>query len=68
MLVLTRNTAQKIIIGNSDEPIEITVLRTTSGHVKLGITAPKSIPVHREEIYEKINAPVSDQKALEDVA
>ncbi len=51
MLVLTRKTGQKLIIANS---IEITVLETRGDSVKIGINAPKSVPVYREEIYEEI--------------
>lgn len=54
MLVLTRNTSEKILIGDD---IEVVVLSTTSGQVKLGIRAPKDVPVHREEIYQRIQKP-----------
>ena len=51
MLVLTRKCDESIRIGNN---IIIKVLETSSGHIKLGITAPRDIPVHREEVYERI--------------
>jgi len=51
MLVLTRKCDESIRIGNN---IIIKVLETSSGHTKLGITAPKEIPVHREEVYLRI--------------
>lgn len=51
MLVLTRKTNESIIIGDE---IAITVLGIEGDHVKLGITAPKEIPVHRREVYEQI--------------
>ncbi|OGT07999.1 MAG: carbon storage regulator [Gammaproteobacteria bacterium GWE2_37_16] len=51
MLILTRKAEESVIIGNN---IEVKVLKTDSGQVCLGITAPKDIPVHREEIYAKI--------------
>jgi carbon storage regulator len=51
MLVLTRKCDESIRIGNN---IVLKVLETSSGYVKLGITAPKEIPVHREEVYERI--------------
>jgi carbon storage regulator len=51
MLVLTRKCDESIRIGNN---IIIKVLETSSGHTKLGITAPEEIPVHREEIYQRI--------------
>ena len=51
MLVLTRKAGENIRIGSE---ITVTVLGVRSGHVKLGIDAPKGVPVHREEVYEKI--------------
>ena len=51
MLVLTRKTGQKLIIAND---IEITVLETKGESVKLGIEAPRSVTIYREEIYEEI--------------
>ena len=47
MLVLSRQRDQTIMIGDD---IEITVV----DKVRLGITAPKSVPVHRKEVYEAI--------------
>ena len=53
MLVLSRYEDQSIRIGDD---IEIVVLGTDrrSGKVRLGIRAPKDVPVHRHEIFEKI--------------
>lgn len=51
MLVLTRKTGQKLIIAND---IEVIVLETKGDAVKLGINAPKSVLVYREEVYEEI--------------
>lgn len=51
MLILTRRISQTLIIGNI---IEITVLNVRGNQVRLGIKAPKEIPVHRLEIYERI--------------
>lgn len=51
MLVLSRKIGEVITIGNS---VKITVLNYDRGIVRLGIDAPKSIPVHRKEIYDKI--------------
>ncbi|MBN2280395.1 MAG: carbon storage regulator CsrA [Candidatus Marinimicrobia bacterium] len=53
MLVLTRKTEESIRIGNN---IVITVLECNNGHTKLGINAPKEVPVHREEVYERIKS------------
>ncbi|MGE7622499.1 carbon storage regulator CsrA [Viridibacillus sp. NPDC096237] len=51
MLVLTRKTGESIMIGDN---IELKVLTVEGDHVKLGIVAPKSIKVHRSEVYQAI--------------
>ncbi len=51
MLVLTRKIDESIIIGDN---IKITVVDVRNDQVKLGIDAPREIPVHREEIYREI--------------
>ena len=51
MLSLSRNFRESIIIGDD---VKIKVLGVQDGQVKLGIEAPKEIPVHREEIYDRI--------------
>lgn len=53
MLVLTRKSAQSIMIGDE---IEITVLSVTGTKVRIGIAAPRRIPVFRKEIYLEIQA------------
>ena len=51
MLVLTRKLNESIIIGDN---IEISVVDITPTSIKLGIKAPKSITIHRKEIYDLI--------------
>ncbi|MGP1576427.1 MAG: carbon storage regulator CsrA [Treponema sp.] len=51
MLILTRKTNQKIRVGDS---IEITVIEVRGDQVKLGIKAPRTVKVFREEIYDEI--------------
>lgn len=51
MLILTRRIGENLIIGDN---ITITVLGTKGNQVHIGINAPKSVPVHRTEVYEKI--------------
>ena len=51
MLMLTRSTDETISIGDG---IEVTVLNVNGNQVKIGITAPQEIPVHREEVYQRI--------------
>jgi carbon storage regulator len=51
MLIFTRHVHQVVTIGDD---IEIKVLGIKGNQVRLGITAPKQIPVHREEVYDRI--------------
>jgi carbon storage regulator len=51
MLVFTRKKGESLIIGNE---IEVTVLNLGTGHVKVGIKAPRHISVHRQEVFEAI--------------
>ena len=51
MLILTRKVEESITIGNR---ITVSVLEVKGSQVKLGIKAPKDIPVNRTEIYESI--------------
>jgi len=51
MLVLTRRPGQSIMIGND---VTVTVLEIRNDHVRIGVAAPRSVQVHREEIYEQI--------------
>lgn len=53
MLVLSRKKGETIIIGDQ---IEVKVLSIDGDQVKLGIVAPKSVKVHRSEIFEAIQA------------
>ena len=52
MLVLSRKKNESIVI-NSD--IVVTVIEVRGDKVRLGIVAPKDVPVHREEVYEAIH-------------
>lgn len=53
MLVFTRRRHEAIRIGDR---IEIRILRVGRDGVRIGITAPPDVPVHREEIYDEIRA------------
>jgi len=53
MLIMTRRVGETIIINDD---IELTVLGVKGNQVKIGITAPDDVSVHREEIYLRINA------------
>lgn len=51
MLVLTRKLNESIMIGDD---VKITIVDVKGDQVKLGITAPRQIAVHREEVYREI--------------
>ena len=51
MLILTRRIGESVYIGDE---VRMTVLGVRGAQVRLGINAPKDVPVHREEIYYKI--------------
>lgn len=51
MLALTRKKGEALVINNN---IEITVLEIRGDQIKLGITAPKDVPVYRKEVYLQI--------------
>ncbi len=52
MLVLSRYRDESIMVG---QDVEITIVDVRGKKVRLGINAPKNIPVHRKEIYEAIH-------------
>ena len=51
MLILTRRIGETIVIGDN---VSMTVLNVRGNQVRLGISAPKDVAVHREEIYQRI--------------
>ncbi len=51
MLILSRRQGETICIG---ENIEIKIMACSGRHVRVGITAPSDISVHRKEIYDRI--------------
>ena len=59
MLILSRRTDESIVIGDE---VTITILSVKGKQVRIGITAPPDVSVHREEIYERIQSgePIDD--------
>ncbi|MBQ8526947.1 MAG: carbon storage regulator CsrA [Lachnospiraceae bacterium] len=51
MLALTRKKGEALVINNN---IEITILEVKGDQVKVGISAPKEVPVYRKEVYVQI--------------
>jgi carbon storage regulator len=62
MLLLTRKLGENIRIGDD---VKITIVEVKGNHVKLGIDAPPSVKVHREEIYARIQQERSRAQALQ---
>lgn len=53
MLMMTRRAGQKIVLGDN---ITIEVVEVTGNTVRLGVNAPRSVPVYREEIWTAVRA------------
>lgn len=52
MLILTRCIGETIVIGHD---VALTVLGVKGNQVRVGVKAPRDVPVHREEIYDRIH-------------
>ena len=63
MLVLTRKTNQSIMIGDD---VEISVLAVSRDKIRLGITAPRDVPVFRKEVYLSIKGEETDEDDASD--
>ncbi|MGI9324603.1 MAG: carbon storage regulator CsrA [Pseudomonadales bacterium] len=59
MLILTRRIGESIAIGDD---IKVTVLSVNGNQVRVGIDAPRNVPVHREEVYDRISDEQKQQK------
>jgi len=62
MLVLSRQKDESIMIGDE---VEITIVDVRGDKVRLGITAPKKIPVHRREVYDAIQREKQEKEQAE---
>jgi len=58
VLILTRRVGEKIVIG---EDVTVTVLSVKGNQVRIGIDAPRDVPINREEIYQRI---LKERRAL----
>ncbi|MDY2790695.1 MAG: carbon storage regulator CsrA [Lachnospiraceae bacterium] len=59
MLALSRKVGESLVIGNN---VEITILEVKGEQIKIGIDAPKSVPVYRKELYLQIQQ--ANQEAM----
>lgn len=59
MLILTRRIGESVIIADN---VTVAVLGVKGNQVRLGIDAPKDVPVHREEIYKRIKEEKNNQE------
>lgn len=65
MLALTRKKGESLVINNN---IEITILEIRGDQIKIGVDAPKDVPIYRKEVYLQIqseNAAAIDNAGLE---
>lgn len=60
MLVLTRRVGEAIVIGNG---MVVRVLGVRGDQVRIGVDAPRSVPVHREEVYREVEQTNADAAA-----
>ena len=59
MLILTRRVNEALMVGDE---VTVTVLGVKGGQVRIGINAPRDVGVHREEIYDRIQAEKRDNE------
>lgn len=52
MLILTRRIGESLMIGDN---IKVTLLKDNGNQIRIGIEAPKEVPVHRSEVYDRIH-------------
>ena len=60
MLVLTRKPGQSIMIGDD---VEVQVLSVAGEKVRIGISAPRDVPIYRHEVYERIEEEAAHERA-----
>ena len=65
MLALSRKKNEAIIVNNN---VEITILEVKGDQVKIGVTAPKEVPIYRKEVYAQIQEANQDAASAEGLA
>lgn len=65
MLALSRKKNEAIIVNNN---IEITILEVKGDQVKIGVTAPKEVPIYRKEVYAQIQEANQEATSAEGMA
>jgi carbon storage regulator len=61
MLILTRRIGETLRIGSN---VSVTILGMRGRQVRIGITAPASVTVHREELYERLRSGASPRRSM----
>jgi carbon storage regulator len=61
MLVLSRKKGESIVIG---EDIHVTIVEIRGDKVKLGLVGPSDVPIHREEVYRRIQEEIRQANSL----
>jgi carbon storage regulator len=57
LLILTRRVNESLMIGDQ---ISVRVLEVKGSQVRLGVNAPREVPVHRKEVYERVQKEMAD--------